>query len=267
MRKQQANNIFSYNSTVVTTNALQIFDMVVVTEEFLTGGAWSQHGTLNYEDLTVEGQLRYLQGLVMNDKFNNVSRWRNLTTAECKEHYDYSWQSDLGSVLLVTQDEYQEQGHNETVLWYNFVRPGIERVLGRRSDQSFEGWMSQRSRISYCMSLEVPGRCRLQVHVWLLLTVIVFNAVKIQCMLITLREQRGAPLVTTGDAISTFLETPCLKTSGLCLYSVEDFKKLLKARRLEDYEVNEIYPKRWQRKYLYYFQSDSLRRWVIYISS
>lgn len=60
----------------------------------------------------------------------------------------------------------------------------------------------------YCMSQAVEERCALHFSRAILLVVIGCNAIKFGCLLWTLLRCRDPTLVTLGDAIASFLETP-----------------------------------------------------------
>lgn len=54
------------------------------------------------------------------------------------------------------------------------------------------------AKVEYCLSERKPERCRLQFSMPFLVVVIVFNLVKVTCMVMTLWWQREATLVTVG---------------------------------------------------------------------
>lgn len=133
--------------------------------------------------------------------------------AECKDDFNY-YRTDRGSVLLVTREDGQGTGHGSdrndtgTVLRF-YMNIGVPRMYWNRMEQSVDNWHvfdenNHPFPISYCLSLRVPYCCRLQVHVWLLVTVVILNTIKFACMLLSLIEQRGTPMVTVGDAVASF---------------------------------------------------------------
>ncbi|KAI8305602.1 hypothetical protein K4K59_012125 [Colletotrichum sp. SAR11_240] len=69
--------------------------------------------------------------------------------------------------------------------------------------------------ILYCLAESFPGNCKIQVSTTLLAIVILFNAIKVACLLTTAVFLKFEPLGTVGDAISSFLEQPDGRTANL----------------------------------------------------
>lgn len=208
-----------------------------------------------------------LQHLAANGQIHNSTRWFNMTAEACIERYETMPRVGLGSILAVTD---QPKKQNDTVLAYEEGDPSggdfwvfnshIQTVDNDLVVESLPG----RPRLAYCLSLKVPGRCSVQVHVWFLATVSFCNAVKVACMIFTLREKRE-PLATLGDAIESFLRTPDSSSEGICLYSEAEVKDLLKARKNGNLEC--VNPKKWNGKRLLYYEAVKSRRWLIYTSA
>ena len=88
--------------------------------------------------------------------------------------------------------------------------------------------------IQYCLSQRVQEKCRLRTSMPILLAVIVANAVKVICILVTLLDGEGA-VVTLGDTISCFIRNPDRKTQKVTTASRNDpFKVLQDARSGQD---------------------------------
>ena len=154
----------------------------------------------------------------VSQQLGNTNHWENITAAECKSHYFPDWDrfpSDRGSVIVVVDKPAERKSMYLGSVWL------------RVSEEN-------RPAIQYCLSLRVPPRCRLQVHLWFLVTVIIFTIIKITCMALTLREQAGNPIMTVGDAVASFLERPCPKSAGFCMHSEEELMHVLRERRIAD---------------------------------
>ena len=83
----------------------------------------------------------------------------------------------------------------------------------------------QNLTVSYCLSELVPELCKVNLVPIILGVVIVCNAIKIAAFLGTLWiSQRKKPLITTGDAIQSFLERRDTSTKGRCLVSKEEYE-------------------------------------------
>jgi len=80
-------------------------------------------------------------------------------------------------------------------------------------------WELYNLPIDYCLAREVEPRCKLQFSRDILIAVIVCNLCKAAAMIATLLIQTEPALVTTGDAISSWLEYPDEATANRCLRS------------------------------------------------
>ncbi len=110
--------------------------------------------------------------------------------------------------------------------------------------------------ISYCLSKLVPERCELQFSVSILVIVISCNAVKMISMLLCARFIKDEPLITVGDAVASFLDTPDTATEGLCLYSGKDF-----ARRRKNTSISNRAPRPWRYTGRRWYETASKTRW------
>jgi hypothetical protein len=73
-----------------------------------------------------------------------------------------------------------------------------------------------------CLSESGPGRCRLQTNTQIYIVVIIMNAMKAVAMIYLAFSMREEPILTIGDAISSFLETPDRYSAGLGMVSKYD---------------------------------------------
>lgn len=71
--------------------------------------------------------------------------------------------------------------------------------------------------IDYCLAQKVEPRCKLQLSRDILVAVIICNLLKAAAMIATLLLQQEPALVTTGDAISSWLKYPDEITANQCL--------------------------------------------------
>ncbi|XHG08480.1 hypothetical protein AWENTII_011577 [Aspergillus wentii] len=76
-----------------------------------------------------------------------------------------------------------------------------------------------------CLVMEGEEHCQLFFSPAICFVVIVCNAIKVACMFLATRQDRGEILLTTGDAISSFLKRPDPYTVGRCLMSKETLTK------------------------------------------
>ncbi|KAL4885232.1 hypothetical protein BJY04DRAFT_205441 [Aspergillus karnatakaensis] len=80
-------------------------------------------------------------------------------------------------------------------------------------------------RVESCLAVKVPEMCKLQYSLPLTIVVIVVNAVKAVVMCYMVVMMADVPILTTGDAIASFLTTPDEYTRGRCLESAQQVKK------------------------------------------
>jgi hypothetical protein len=232
------------------------------------------HGNFGTDTQRFEDRLRLLQSLTFEEQIWNHTHWTNLSIAECKEYTEF--ETSRGSVLLVAEDQFtpgivdryydfdllqhraSSTAHQSTVLEYALY-PEHGRTV--ETMLSYSGY-----HVSYCLSLKVPGRCRLQIHVWLLLTVVACNIVKLVCFILTFKEQHGTPLMIVGDAIASFLDSPCSASHGMCLLPEDELISAVKAKDGEDGDVGSL-SRQYRARHLRYYQSISFVRWTIYVTS
>jgi hypothetical protein len=94
-----------YNSTIVVNRATQLYDIALITPEFLSGGPWYLKERLSDDHKSrYDDRLRALQDRVMHGQFRDEKRWENISAAECKDDLNF-FRSDRGSVLLVSRED------------------------------------------------------------------------------------------------------------------------------------------------------------------
>ncbi|ETN41729.1 uncharacterized protein HMPREF1541_03665 [Cyphellophora europaea CBS 101466] len=92
-----------------------------------------------------------------------------------------------------------------------------------------EDWTPYDFDIDHCLSQRIDERCSFNGNISVLTVVIVFNVVKILCMLwVAFGLGRETPLITIGDALASFLHNPDPVTSGCCMWGRKDFIKAIK---------------------------------------
>ena len=95
--------------------------------------------------------------------------------------------------------------------------PCFQRVGQLRSDPST--WRPDGFAANYCLSQKVQQRCGFNVNLITLIVVVICNVGKLVGMLYVSFGNFEKPLVTVGDAISSFLECPDPTTKGMCLWT------------------------------------------------
>jgi hypothetical protein len=82
-------------------------------------------------------------------------------------------------------------------------------------------WRTVGVPIDHCLARKVEPRCKLQFSRDILTAVIICNLCKVAAMIATLLLQHESALVTTGDAISSWLRYPDEATANQCLRSAK----------------------------------------------
>lgn len=125
----------------------------------------------------------------------------------------------LGNALEVPVSETSLAEDEKALLNSTFRTPGFLDDLKLTSNLMNRGCSSTQIEVSYCLSLPVEEKCELQFSLPISLVVIICNAVKVLCMILTLLESRDDILVTVGDAIASFLQAPDPHTKGMSMLS------------------------------------------------
>ncbi|KAE8162407.1 hypothetical protein BDV40DRAFT_288545 [Aspergillus tamarii] len=199
----------------------------------------------------------------------------HLENADCMSAYATNFQSEYGSVLLLTDDFHpndtdfdflSSQGPSTTykgdnpyawMCWDHTVYASEMQTLCR--DQLPEirahtdNWIVGGYRVKYCLTERVPGKCKLEYSLPLAIIVIVFNIVKAIVICAVALTMTELPILTTGDAVASFLKSPEARDRDHCLMS----KTLAKnpTSRPLPYEAK---PQRWA-------TAVSILRWTICI--
>jgi hypothetical protein len=84
------------------------------------------------------------------------------------------------------------------------------------------------SQTEDCLSREMPQRCRVDLSQTILFIVIACNFLKVTIMAIVLWRLNQETIVTIGDAIASFLQTPDHTTEDCCLMSSRTIDRVWK---------------------------------------
>ena len=173
-----------------------------------------------------------------------------LQPSACIDAYATNFQTSRGSVLLVVPNtssdrfnvsrpilEFEDQ-EELPVNEFNRCPPfgWICNQLGRECNRpcqfrlgslrgNLTAWQPFHKEILYCLSVKVEENCRLQYSTHLATVVVILNAVKAMIMLYLVFGIKELPLMTVGDAVSSFLQRPDATTDGMCLVAKKDIRK------------------------------------------
>ena len=132
----------------------------------------------------------------------------------------------------------------------------VSRVAAIADEWAPNGWNAE-----YCLSEQILGKCGFHINLVIIWIVVVCNVGKVIGMsIVAFSPTFSRPLMTVGDAISSFMDRPDESTRGLCLITKRDFATVAGERRWPE-PVQRIWEP--QRKRLYSAASRS--RWRISI--
>ncbi|KAJ5601238.1 hypothetical protein N7510_010772 [Penicillium lagena] len=208
----------SYNSTIFSTTSANDYDV------FLVGR----------EDFVYKSNSPYNDPLSRLHKMAGNGELAHLDNKACINSYAVTYLSAYGSLLLVTSNMSQSQyafvagpkvvngGGSDTNDPYSWICQDHSRehdcnyYVPTIRDNSAE-WKIQGNQVHYCLAETTQERCLLQFSLPLAIIVIAFNSVKVFIMLVVAMRMNSVPLLTTGDAIASYLKEPDPTTRYQCL--------------------------------------------------
>lgn len=240
-----------YNSAVFDNLASRQSIYFVVSEGLLSG-AVSEAGLLNMPG-EYWVRLEPLRVSYSNDKLDR------LENQDCITIYGKEFISKNADFLAVTWTH-----ANSTATLYNYgvdpkglvcpsSGPLCDPQILETQVKKAQSWKAgDHYPIEYCLSQPIAERCKLQFSLPILLIVTICNLVKTVCTVLILVKERSQPLVTLGDAISSFLMEPDSTTRNACLADKYRFRK-------------DRWPKKimvWHLKSHRWFNEASWKRWL-----
>ena len=244
---------------------------LVVGAGFPSGADWNH--TLTYSQnfgYDIQSHIDIIQS--MQDQAVNFTL-QHLENKECIQTYNNQIISGRRNLLLVVADTAKS---NSTIFWAQSQAPSDASKWmwgGRPSLQSAlanaDSWQIRFYPIAYCLSETVPEDCKLQFSLPIMIVVIFCNLVKGLCMLLTVLKQKHTPLVTFGDAVASFLDTPDPTTAGRCTMSKLDVTEGKWASKQPDGQLaflpavpQEYTSSSTKCRGHYWFRAASVRRWL-----
>lgn len=202
-----------------------------------------------------------------------AGRLSSLTNEECIMAFNATTQTRYGNVIAVSEGVVS----NSSVVWLDHFSPGDEstswicRYTNKNSSAlntnipalnidctskilagnltvwsigvyalnlGHNHWRIESYPISSCL-VESYSSCVLQYDIRLLITVIVANSVKVIVMVATLMQYKMPALITIGDGIASFLQSPDEVTKGMCLATNAEFRSSLWESKPRRYSKDE----------------------------
>ena len=263
--------------------------MTVIAEGFLNGAAYNVSGYMagDYQGYPINSEESpNYESMLKNFQFQNVSRIQTLSNSACIAAYGGSFVTNRGSVLAVSPNP-DPPGNNSVLAIFfpptiklgdtggSWVCGSSPLDFGPNCDVSAieanaSHWKVEGYPIAYCLSQQVEEICRFEFSMQLLVAVILCNLIKAICMAFTIWQQKVPTLVTIGDAISSFLDSPDPTTIKNCMMSRADVvrRKWGQKKRFPGDQTKTQGPliKPWCRKQKRWFSSASAKRWMVCIS-
>lgn len=232
-----------YNSAIFSSLYSREYNVYVVSSDFPTAASFNQTSFdgsgMDPDNSNHFEQLR-----------NNATSLQVLENPACLRAYAGSINSDRGDVLLVSSydssNELSPSGCQNPDLTFFPVSPGFltsdfyeaaavwicnsntTYYYGNttcdltKSVSTGSSWLFQQWDVQYCLSEQVEEHCKLQFSIAIMIFVICCNFIKMVCMFWIIRKRDSEPLVTLGDAIASFLDTPDQMTLNACLAGQDD---------------------------------------------
>ena len=267
-----------YNSAVFSSLAAVEYSVYAGSNDLFDGHAvnWSTPITGSMQNYTIQ-------------ILRNASNWQRLDNEDCIKAYGQSFVSAHADLLAISPD----LNASELAVWVSDsgldVGPGtsetpydwicqsevpasggsvncnLNQILNAASswtlpnassipqNSGYDQKAPAKFAVDHCLSKPVEERCRLQFSVVIMIVVIICNLIKTICMLLTLFYHRLQPLVTLGDAISSFLENRDPTTANMCLVGKTSFLQGSWG----------FHSGTWESYRHFWFSAASQRRWLI----
>ena len=282
-----------YNSVIYETIVANQYSVTVIAEDFLNGAAFNVSGYFDLADNSPVYTDEYTEhnAKLENLQIQNVSRIQNLSNLACIAAYGASFVTNRADLFAVSPNP--NPIGNNSVLSVIFPptitmhQSGGSWVCASSAKEEYYGpgrwgcnlgtteadashWEIRDYPMSYCLSQQVPEICRFEFSMQLLIAVILCNLIKAICMAITVWQQKVPTLVTIGDAISSFLDSPYPTTFKNCMISRADVVRGRwgRKKRFPGQQIQTPAPlsRAWSPKQKRWFSAASARRWTACIS-
>jgi len=130
--------------------------------------------------------------------------------------HQYCRDPDLGTQWIYSQFTIFPNGDHG---WIGDCVPRAYDTLLSQLKSDPSSWTPFSSTIDYCLSERMEQQCTLNFSIHIGIIVIICNALKLIVMLCSAMILRHSPLLTIGDAVSSFLQAPDHGTLQMCLKS------------------------------------------------
>jgi hypothetical protein len=225
-----------YNSAIFSTLSAVDYTAFIVTEDFVHGAWWNQ---TRAHSSSFRNQASSLQ--------QDASILTRLENAECLQAYGTSmFETDWKNVLVVTSLD-----RNDTLIAGfdhspDYYENDLAWVCGTARSCDVKSLISEASSwtlpdvlycqmsgygadacyipapIQYCLAEPFESDCSVKINTTILVVVVICNFIKITSLLTTVFTTKFEPIVTLGDAITSFSQRPDTFTIGAGALSKAD---------------------------------------------
>lgn len=219
----------------------------------------------------------------------DIHAYENLSVQDCKRAYAQHFIRDRADVVVVVKPKVPDTNASTVITseaggigpWpYQWLCPPDSRqnfdcyrqLFESDGDWNYPGYKDL--KVEYCLSMPMKQHCKLQYGFIVAMFTVVANALKVICFVGTYwilkyrpndiansnasEKRKSMPLVTTGDAIASFLEFPDQETFGMSIVEKEDFRN-----GIWDLRWVHVYPMPWRRRFpCAHFRAIGLRQWI-----
>ncbi|ROV95688.1 hypothetical protein VMCG_07630 [Cytospora schulzeri] len=205
-----------YNSIIFTTQAEVNYSLIAVSESFLTGSLFHNTSSNNEGGFT-QNELVELRDLASRNELTNM------TNIECADLLGAAFNTKFQTILLVLEGQNSENSLVDTTQAGTNLPTGTGMPITISHDQiSFDG-----TPIDFCLaqrSEATEGTCTVQLSFITFVVILGLNLITLVITALTLLLRRFEPLVTLGDAISSFLRDPDPSTRTNCLLTKHNLR-------------------------------------------
>jgi hypothetical protein len=143
-----------------------------------------------------------------------------METSQCIRTYTNPYQTSQGNLIVTMANSFKNCSGDQIC---QIIPVNIGESFYTNPLLEHEPWRIYHNNITKCWSEKIEEHCTINYSLQLAIIVIVFNFFKIVLFFGILFGVCDQPLITMGDAVSSFLELPDNTTEDLCLMSREDF--------------------------------------------
>ncbi|KAK9415401.1 putative DUF6536 domain-containing protein [Seiridium unicorne] len=200
-----------YNAVIFTSQTGVDYDIVFVTEPFLSGSSFSNDTESNVGGLS-RADLLDLQADAVQSKLVN------LTTESCVQAFGGTYESQYDALLLVVETASTTTSVVQTARLSTSIKAYSE--ASSQDELALDG-----SLVQYCLArIGSPQTCGVTVSSSLLGVVALLHLATFCSIATVLSRTQFEPLATLGDAIRSFLRYPDSTTKSACLLSKKDVR-------------------------------------------